>query len=87
MLREPSCSRQSGEPTMKYIEVIKALADQVGVELKDVAWLAHNRPGLEDITEFELFWDGENEGRPMRISKVFRKAEYPELFESFLAGA
>lgn len=71
---------------MKYIEIVKVLADNVGVDLKDVAWLAHDKPGLENITEFELFWDGENDGRPMRISKAFKKSDYPELFKSFLTN-
>jgi hypothetical protein len=70
---------------MKYIEVVKALADHARVDLEDVAWLAHDQSGLENITEFELFWDGEKDGRPMRISKVFKKSEYPDLFRSFVA--
>lgn len=69
---------------MKFIEILKALADRVNVDVKDVAWLLHDQPRLEDITNFELFWDGERDGKPMRISKVFKKSEYPELFAAFL---
>lgn len=69
---------------MKYIEVVEALADQVGVPLADVCWLTPNADGLENITQFELFWDGQKDGKPMHISKVFKKSEYPDLFEAFV---
>ncbi|MFM0437589.1 hypothetical protein PQQ84_14055 [Paraburkholderia strydomiana] len=70
---------------MKYIDVVKRLAQHVGVELKDVAWLLHDADVLQNITQFEIFWDGYANGKPMHISKVIKKSEHPELFESLLS--
>lgn len=70
---------------MKYIDVVKRLAEYVDIDVNDVAWLLHDRDGLENITEFEIFWDGFTDGRPTHISRVLKKSEHPELFKSFLA--
>lgn len=58
---------------MKYIDVVKKLAEHVGIEPKDVVWLMHDRDGLENITEFEIFWLGQTNNVPMKISKVVKK--------------
>lgn len=69
---------------MRYLDVVKTLAEYVGVELKDVAWLLHNADRLEDITRFEIIWDGDLNGKPAHISKILNKSDHPKLFELLL---
>jgi len=69
---------------MKYLEIVKLLANNAGIDIKDVIWILHDNDGIENITEFEVFWDGYVDGKSMKVSKIIKESDYPELFEAFL---
>ena len=70
---------------MSYYEFVTRLGQLIGLEPGTVEHWGFDHPTPSLAGSVELFWHGLHEGRYMRISRVVRDTDAPELFAAVRA--